>query len=282
MLEIAVPNKGSLSDKSVSLLAEAGYRSFRRGRELVLDDPDNDLRIFFLRPRDIAVYVGQGRIHAGITGRDLLLDSGSPAWEFSELGFARAQFRFAAPAGTMDSIGQISGRRVATSYRRLVQNYLAEKGIEAEVVRLDGAIESSIQLGVADLIADVVETGSTLRAAGLEVFGEPLLHSEAILITNEVGAADPAVDILNKRLQGVLLAKRHVLVDYHVPTQILAEAVQITPGFESPTVAPLADDNWRAVRAVVPRNNVNQVMDDLLRIGARGIIVTELIASRLG
>lgn len=282
MLEIAVPNKGSLSEKSVALLEEAGYRSRRRGRELVLDDPRNDLRIFFLRPRDIAVFVGQGRIHAGITGRDLLLDSTSPAQEFAPLDFARADFRFAAPAGTLEHIEQIDGKRVATSYRTLVQNYLRERGINAEVVRLDGAIESSIQLGVADLIADVVETGSTLRAAGLEPFGEPLLRSEAILITNEKGRTDPAVDVLNKRLQGVLVAKRHVLVDYHVPTRILAEAVRITPGFESPTVAPLADNDWRAVRAVVPRSNVNQVMDDLLAIGSQGIIVTELIASRLG
>ncbi len=282
MLEIAVPNKGSLSEKSVQLLLEAGYRANRRGRELVVDDPENDLRIFFLRPRDIAVYVGQGRIHAGITGRDLLIDSGTPAQEYSQLGFARAKFRFAAPRGTIAQVREIAGKRVATSYRTLVENYLAERGIQADVVRLDGAVESSIQLGVADLIADVVETGSTLRAAGLEVFGEPLLESEAILITNVQGQADPAVEVLNRRLQGVLVAQQHVLVDYHVPVDVLPRAVEITPGFESPTVAPLADNAWRAVRAVVRRDKVNQVMDDLLAIGARGTIVTELIASRLG
>ncbi len=282
MLEIAIPNKGSLSEKSVSLLEEAGYRSRRRGRELVLDDPDNDLRIFFLRPRDIAVYVGQGRIHAGITGRDLLADSRIKAHEYAPLGFAKATFRFAAPRGTMNSLGEIQGKRVATSYRNLVLNFLSERGIDADVVRLDGAVESSIQLGVADLIADVVETGSTLRAAGLEVFGEPLIESEAILITNDHGVNDPAVAVLNRRLQGVLVAKQHVLVDYHVPLAILPVAEGITPGFESPTVSPLADTDWCAVRAVVGRKKVNQVMDDLLEIGAKGIIVSELIASRLG
>ena len=282
MLEIAIPNKGSLSEKSVELLEEAGYRSRRRGRELVLDDPNSDLRIFFLRPRDIAVYVGQGRIHAGITGRDLLADSRVVAHEYAPLGFARATFRFAAPAGTITTLEQIRGKRIATSYRNLVLNYLDQRGIEADVVRLDGAVESSIQLGVADLIADVVETGSTLRAAGLEVFGEPLIESEAILITNQAGAKDPAVAVLNRRLQGVLLAKKYVLVDYHVPAEILADAEKITPGFESPTVSPLADTDWRAVRAVVSRSSMNQVMDDLLAVGAKGIIVSELIASRLG
>ncbi len=281
MLEIAIPNKGSLSEKSVELLSEAGYRSRRRGRELVLDDPANDLRIFFLRPRDIAVYVGQGRIHAGITGRDLLADSETDAKEFSALGFAKATFRFAAPIGTMDGLEQIQGKRIATSYQKLVEDYLATQGIVASVVRLDGAVESSIQLGVADLIADVVETGSTLRAAGLKVFGEPLIHSEAILITNDSLKTNSAVEVLNRRLQGVLVAKRHVLVDYHVPVSILPDAERITPGFESPTVSPLADRSWCAVRVVVRRDHVNRVMDDLLAIGAQGIIVSELIASRL-
>lgn len=281
MLEIAVPNKGSLSEASVKMLAEAGYRSLRRGRELVLDDPENDLRIFFLRPRDIAVYVGAGRIHAGITGRDLLLDSGTTAVEYDSLGFGRSKFRFAAPIGTMSTIQDISGKRVAASYDHLVDNYLKAHGVEAEVVHLDGAVESSVQLGVADVIADVVETGSTLKTAGLEVFGEPLLESEAILITSLVHQEEPAIGVLNRRLQGVLIARRHVLVDYNIQIGDLPQAVQIAPGFDSPTVSPLADSEWRAVRVVVERDKVNQVMDDLLLVGARGIIVTELVASRL-
>lgn len=281
MLEIAIPNKGTLSEKAIDLLVEAGYRARRRGRELVLDDPRSDLRIFFLRPRDIAVYVGTGRIHAGITGRDLLIDSKAPAKEYSSLDFGRASFRFAAPKGTMTSLADIQGKRIASSYVHLVQQYLADKAIEAEVVHLDGAVESSIQLGVADLIADVVETGSTLRAAGLEVFGEPLLESEAVLIASQAAFNEAAVAGFNRRLQGVIVARKHVLVDYNVPLEALPAAVKITPGFESPTVAPLADTDWRAVRAVVKRDEVNQVMDDLLEVGAQGIIVTELVASRL-
>ncbi len=280
MLRIAVPNKGSLSDPAIQMLAEAGYRR-RRDRELVLPDPDNDVEFFFLRPRDIAVYVGTGTVDVGVTGRDLLLDSGTSAVEHRPLGFARSTFRFAAPAGTMTDVEQLAGKRVATSYDVLVGNYLAERGIEASVVHLDGAVESSVQLGIADAVADVVETGSTLRAAGLEVFGEPILHSEAVLIRPASKPADAAVAVLDRRLQGVLVARQYVLMDYDVPVEHVEKAVAVTPGLESPTVSPLHDGNWRAVRAMVRRENANRVMDELYEVGARAIIVTSIHASRL-
>lgn len=281
MLQIALPNKGSLSEASVSMLSEAGYRCKRRGRELVIEDLDNDVRIFFLRPRDIAVYVGAGHVHAGITGRDLLLDSETEAIEYEPLGFGRSQFRFAGPVGQFSSIADIEGKRVAASYDHLVNNFLKDRGVSATVVHLDGAVESSVQLGVADLIADVVETGSTLRAAGLEIFGDPILSSEAVLITTQTHVDHPALRVLSRRLQGVLIARRHVLVDYNLKANDLSLAVKIAPGFESPTVSPLADPDWLAVRVVVERDQVNKVMDQLLGIGAQGIIVTELASSRL-
>lgn len=281
MLRIAVPNKGSLSDSSVDLLAEAGYRSRRRGRELVLDDPQNEAQLFFLRPRDIAVYVGQGRVHAGITGRDLVADSPAGALELMGLGFGRSKFRFAAPPQTATTIQDLQGRRVAASYDNLVRNYLAERGVQADVVHLDGAVESSVRLGVADAIADVVETGSTLRAAGLEVFGEAIMESEAVLITGERHLGKPKLKVLERRLQGVLVARDHVLIDYNIRDVDLQAAIEITPGLDSPTVSPLADPYWLAVRAVAARKTMNRTMDDLLAVGAKGIIVTELAASRI-
>ena len=280
MLRIAVPNKGSLSDPAIQMLAEAGYRR-RRDRELVLPDPNNDVEFFFLRPRDIAVYVGYGTVDVGITGRDLLLDSGTSAVEHRSLGFARSTFRFAAPAGTIRSVEELAGKRVATSYDVLVENYLAERGVEASVVHLDGAVESSVQLGIADAVADVVETGSTLRAAGLEVFGDPILQSEAVLIRPASKPEDAAVAVLDRRLQGVLVARQYVLMDYDVPVEHVEKAVAVTPGLESPTVSPLHDGNWRAVRAMVLRENANRVMDELYGVGARAIIVTTIHASRL-
>ncbi|MCI6410798.1 MAG: ATP phosphoribosyltransferase [Schaalia hyovaginalis] len=281
MLRIAVPNKGSLSEPAIELLAEAGYRTRRRGRELVLTDAVNDVELFFLRPRDIAVYVGSGSIHAGITGRDLLLDSATRAVEHRALGFARSTFRFAAPIGRIGDLREIAGKRVGASYDHLVRSYLESKGIEAEVVHLDGAVESSVRLGVADLIADVVETGSTLRAAGLEVFGEPILESEAVLITREELREDPALATLDRRLRGVQVARSYVVVDFNVREQDLAKTIAIAPGFDSPTISPLLDSDWRAVRVMVEVKGINLVLDRLHEAGARGIIVTELKASRL-
>ena len=281
VLRIAVPNKGSLSEPAATMLTEAGYRTRRTGRELVLLDEANEVELFFLRPRDIAVYVGQGTVHAGITGRDLLLDSGVEAVEHLPLGFARSTFRFAAPAGTMRSLDDVEGRRVATSYDVLVRGYLAAQGVDAQTVHLDGAVESSVQLGVADLIADVVETGTTLRAAGLETFGEPILASEAVLITTERYRDAPGLATLVRRLEGVLRARSYVLVDYDVPMSRLHLAAALTPGLESPTVSPLQNPDWVAVRSMVPRAEVNRVMDELYEAGARAILVSSLLACRL-
>ncbi|WP_263120285.1 ATP phosphoribosyltransferase [Cellulomonas fimi] len=282
MLKIAVPNKGSLSEPAAAMLSEAGYRQRRDSRELVLPDPDNGVEFFFLRPRDIAVYVGTGTVDVGVTGRDLLLDSESPAVEHLRLGFARSTFRFATQAGTLSDVQQVAGRRVATSYPVLVTDYLRGQGVEpAEVVRLDGAVETAIRLGVADVIADVVETGTTLRAAGLEVFGDPILKSEAVLIRRAEGEEPAGLDVLTRRIQGVLTAREYVLMDYDVPVSLVDQAVAITPGLESPTVSPLHNGEWAAVRAMVRRAETNRVMDALYDLGARAILVTSIHACRL-
>lgn len=282
MLRIAVPNKGSLSDPAVSMLREAGYRGRRDGgRELVVRDEENGIDFFYLRPRDIAVYVGAGTVDAGITGRDLLFDSRAAAVERMALGFGESTFRFAAPVGTATTIADIAGKRVATSYDILVGDHLAAHGVDATVVHLDGAVESSVELGVADVVADVVETGSTLRAAGLAVFGPPILLSEAVLIAPRDREVASGLDVLERRLQGVLVARRYVLMDFDIPVSKIAEAVAVAPGFESPTVSPLHDRDWAAVRVMVPRERTNIVMDQLYNIGARAILVTSIHACRI-
>ncbi len=282
MLRIAVPNKGSLSEPSCDMLREAGYRQRRDTRELVLVDPENDIEFFYLRPRDVAVYVGSGTVDAGITGRDLLLDSGADAVEHLPLGFGGSTFRFAARPDAVRTIEEIDGRRVATSYPVLVRDHLAARGVTATVVRLDGAVESAVRLGVADVVADVVSTGTTLRGAGLEVFGEPLLRSEAVLIRPVAMTEVPTqLEVLARRLQGVLVAQQYVLMDYDVPQHLVDQAVAITPGLESPTVSPLHDSSWSAVRAMVRRDQTNRVMDTLYELGARAILVTSIHACRL-
>jgi ATP phosphoribosyltransferase len=281
MLRIAVPNKGSLSEPATQMLVEAGYRQRTDTRELVLIDAENDAEFYFLRPRDIAVYVGSGRLDVGITGEDLLLDSGAPAETILHLGFGTSTFRFAGRPGVAESVADLDGMRVATAYPGVVERYLRDCGVSAEVIRLDGAVETAVRLDVADVIADVVSTGTTLRNAGLAIFGEPMLSSQAVLVRPSGSDAAPRVEQLVRRLQGVIIAQQYVLMDYDIPDDLIEKAVAITPGFESPTVSPLHNKGWSAVRSMVQRRRTNQLMDELWELGARGILVTDIHACRL-
>jgi ATP phosphoribosyltransferase len=281
VLKIAVPNKGSLADASIEILKEAGYRQRVDSRDLVLTDPENGVEFYYLRPRDIALYVGTGELEAGITGRDLLIDSGADAQEILSLGFGSSTFRFAGPAANSWKVEDLSGKRVATAYPGLVEDYLSKLGVKATVVRLDGAVESSVRLGVADVIADVVSTGNTLRQAGLSIFGDPILQSEAILISRNSKDLPVDLQILLRRLQGVVTARQYVLLDYDIPRINVDQACAITPGLESPTISPLQKEDWVAVRAMVLRKDTNRLMDELWALGARGILVTDIHACRL-
>jgi ATP phosphoribosyltransferase len=279
MLRIAVPNKGSLAETASEMLAEAGYAGRRDPRALNVVDARNDVEFFFLRPRDIATYVGSGALDVGITGRDLLLDSGSTAAEIASLDFGASTFRFAAAAGRFDGIGDLAGVRVATSYPGLVGEFLAKAGVEAILVKLDGAVESAVRLGVADAVADVVSTGSTLRAQGLEIFGPVILESTAVLVSARPD--HPGITTLARRLQGVLVARQFVLMDYDLPVALIERAAKITPGLESPTVSPLRDREWVAVRVMVRREDTNHIMDELYELGARAILVSPIHAARI-
>jgi ATP phosphoribosyltransferase len=292
MLRIAVPNKGTLSAPAAQMLRDAGYRQRTDPKDLVCRDPDNNVEFFYLRPRDIATYVGSGDLDLGVTGRDLLVDSGVPARELLDLDFGGATFHWAARPGAVDTVADIKGRRIATAFAGVVRRYLDEHGISAEVVQLDGAVENAVRLGVADLIADVVETGTTLRQAGLVTVGEPLMRSSAILIgrtpleddpastTESVGKAAGAAQLL-RRLQGVLVARRYVMLVYDVRADLLEQATGLTPGIESPTVSPLHREGWVAVQSMVPRRDVHRIMDELYDLGARAILVTDIGNCRL-
>lgn len=278
-LKVALPNKGSLAEPAISIFRSAGFRQRSDGKDLIFLDPENDVEFYYLRPRDIATYVGGGELDLGITGRDLLLDSGAMAEEILDLEFGRSTMRFAAPESSgIGSLDDIKGKRIATSYPHLVERYIKTAGIDAKIIELDGAVESSVRLGVADLIADVVATGSTLRQSGLVPFGEPLSVSTAVLIAR---GKDPSFDLLVRRLQGVVFARQYVLIDYDIPKKDLAAACGVTPGFESPTISPLQKEGWFAVRAMVPRQEMHQIMDRLYGIGARGVLITEIHSCRL-
>jgi ATP phosphoribosyltransferase len=281
VLKIALPNKGSLAEDSIRILGDAGYRQRSDSRDLITVDSENEIEFYYLRPRDIAIYVSSGELDLGITGEDLLIDSGVSAKILLKLGYGKSTFRFACPAAVANgaSVASLQGKRIATSYPGILDQALRRLGVSAQIVSLDGAVESSIKLGVADAIADVVSTGTTLKQAGLAIIGEPILESEAVLI----GAKEPTEEAANliRRLTGVIIARQYVLMDYDIKTELIDTACAITPGFESPTISPLRVDGWSAVRAMVPRKSAQKVMDELWSIGARGILVTDIHACRL-
>jgi ATP phosphoribosyltransferase len=282
MLKIALPNKGSLSEDAVQLIREAGYNCRRYSRELIVFDNANQVEFVFLRPRDIAIYVSEGILDMGVTGRDLALDSGADVIELMSLGFGRSDFRYAVPAETDLTPDQFAGKRIATSYPRLVAEDLKRREVDAEIIRLDGAVEISIRLGVADAIADVVQTGRTLKAAGLKVVGLPMLHSEAILAarTRDIEREERVHTFLD-RIRGIVVAREYVMVEYDIPETLLEMACVITPGIESPTVSPLSKKGWVAVKSMSKKRDVNAIMDSLTKIGAKGIIVTDIRTCRI-
>lgn len=281
MLRVAVPNKGALARPASEMLAEAGYRQRHEQRDLTVLDPVNNVEFFFLRPKDIAIYVGSGELDLGITGRDYVLDSGAPVRERLALAFAGSTFRYAAPAGREWSVADLAGKRVATSLSRLVRSDLQRRGVQAEVIQLDGAVEISIQLGVADAVADVVESGRTLRQHNLVPFGDIICSSEAVLVEGRNSDDERAKGQLAARLQGVVFAQQYVMLDYNCPRELLDEATKMTPGLESPTMAPLADDRWVAVRAMVPRSDAPVIMDQLAEVGAKAILSSDIRSCRL-
>ncbi|GAA4845902.1 ATP phosphoribosyltransferase [Saccharopolyspora rosea] len=282
MLRVAVPNKGTLAGPASEMLAEAGYRQRHETRDLTVLDTANDVEFFFLRPKDIAIYVGSGELDLGITGRDLANDSGAPVRERLALGFGGSTFRYAAPAGPGEwTVADLRGKRIATSYPRLVGDDLARHGVQAEVIRLDGAVEISIQLGVADAIADVVGSGRTLRQHGLVAFGDPICQSEAVVVERDGADDEQAKDQLIARLQGVVFAQQYVMLDYNCPRELLETATELTPGLGSPTMSPLADEQWVAVRAMVSRKEAPAIMDRLAAAGAKAILSSDIRACRL-
>ncbi len=280
MLRVAVPNKGALSESAAAVLAEAGYRKRSDSKDLTVLDIANDVEFFFLRPKDVAIYVGAGTLDLGITGRDLARDSGAQVDEELAMGFGSSTFRYAAPAGQKWTVADLAGKRIATSYPNLVREDLASRGMTAEIIRLDGAVEISIQLGVADAIADVVGSGRTLRQHDLEAFGEALCDSEGVLISRAGVDPDKKATQFIKRVQGVVFGQQYVMIDYDCPRSLLDQATAITPGLESPTVAPMADPEWAAVRAMVPRRDHQNLMDELSELGARAILASDIRSCR--
>jgi len=282
MLRIAIPNKGQLADPTQKLLREAGYLRSHHPRDLVVSDPENDVEFFFLRPRDVATYVGAGTLDFGITGKDLLIDSKSKAESIMDLGFGQSSFRLAVTADkSSKSISGLNGMKIATSYPNILQSWLDKSSIKAEIVVLEGAVENAVRLGVADAVADVVDTGTTLKQAGLVIIGDPILVSQSVLLRGSNTKDSVETENFIRRVSSVLVAREYVMIDYDIEQSKVELASKITPGIESPTISPLHLAGWVAVRAMTKRKEMHRVMDELYAAGAKGVIVTEIMACRL-
>jgi ATP phosphoribosyltransferase len=288
MLRVALPNKGTLAEPAATMMREAGYRQRSDSRDLSIADDDNDIEFFYLRPKDIATYVGSGDLHLGVTGADLKEESGSQVQSLLELGFGASKFRYAAlDEGEIKTVEDLEGKRIATSYPRLVRAHLARARVRAEIVKLDGAVEISVHLGLADAVADVVSSGRTLRQHGLVVIGEAIAESQATLIEREprpdreqTAEVARMKRVFTERLRGVVLARQYLMMEYDCPKTVKEQAIKITPGLQAPTISPLADDNWVAVRSMVRRNAANRVMDQLAALGAKAILTTDIRSCR--
>ena len=281
LLRIGVPSKGRLSELAAALLADAGLSFRRTERSLFARCRDMPVEVTFLRTDDIPVLAAEGAIDLGITGADLVAESGAELVHRLDLGVGSCRLALCvADDSAVTQPRELHGRRVATSFPRITRRWLADHGAEAHLVELTGSVEVMIALGVADAIVDLVETGSTLAANRLRILAE-IGRYETVLVQNPALADAALADRIVRRLEGIVIARSWSLLEYNVPRDRLAEAERITPGFDSPTVMALEDAAWCAVRAMVRRDGVHAVMERLEAIGASAIIETQIANCRL-
>ena len=278
---IGVPSKGRLADISTQLLKDAGLRFRRQDRSLFARVQEMPIDVTFLRTDDIPVLCREGAIDLGITGGDLVAESGGELTTRLSLGVGNCRLAVCVPeSGEIHKPVDLAGKRIATSFPNVTQQYLANYGAVAHTVDLTGSVEVMIALGVADAIVDLVETGSTLAANRLRVLDE-IDSYETVVVQNPHTPHTALADRIVRRIEGVVIARAYSLLEYNVPTKKLAEAEKITPGFNSPTVNRLEDENWHSVRAMVKRGEVIEIMEQLEGLGATAILETAIANCRL-
>ena len=283
MFKVVLPNKGSLAEGAMNLFNLAGYCCKSNSKELICYDKKNQIEFVFLRPKDIATYVDAGIFDLGITGRDIVRDSDFDLCELMPLGFGKSAMYFIIPnERDFSSVEQFAGVKIACSYPRLLEKYLQKKNIKSNIIKLDGAVEVSIHLGIADVIVDVVETGTTIKEAGLKTVGESIIKSEAILIGTKVLEKLPEqAQKMVLRLQGVITAKNYIMIEYDIKKELLEEACALCRGIYSPTLTQLHNKDWFSVKVMATKVQENVLIDQLYELGAKGIVVTALTNCRI-
>jgi len=280
-LRIGVPSKGRLSEIAADLLKQAGLNFRRQERSLFARVGEMPVDITFLRTDDIPVLCAEGAIDMGITGSDLLAEAGADVITRLALGIGKCRLALCVPDDAhITTAAELDGKRLATSFPNVTRRYLAQHRADAHLVNLGGSVEIMIALGVADAIVDLVETGSTLAANRLRVLAE-IGRYESVLIQNKARREAELADRVVRRLEGVIIARSWSLLEYNLPREKLSEAEKITPGFNSPTVNSLEDPAWCAVRVMVRRGEVIEVMEKLELLGAHAILETQINNCRL-
>ncbi|MEP7215270.1 MAG: ATP phosphoribosyltransferase [Anaerolineaceae bacterium] len=280
MIKVALPNKGQLFEPTVELLTSCGYKVSKSPKSLSSLDPENNVEFYFLRPGDIPLYVASGVLDAGITGKDFAAEKDQPSEPLLDLNYGYSKLCAAvladSPHQTLDEVARL---RIATSFPTITRRFFA--GCALEIAELEGAVEISVRLGIADAVVDVVETGSTLEQAGLRIVGEPLFRSNAGFFAQPGREEHEDVRVMRSRLQGRLVAYEYRMVEYDCPVGLVGVATRITPGIESPTITALQDEGWLSVKAMVKANRANQIMDELSRVGCKGILLTTIESARI-
>eukprot|EP00816_Leptocylindrus_hargravesii_P002508 CAMPEP_0196805926 /NCGR_PEP_ID=MMETSP1362-20130617/5780_1 /TAXON_ID=163516 /ORGANISM="Leptocylindrus danicus, Strain CCMP1856" /LENGTH=298 /DNA_ID=CAMNT_0042179137 /DNA_START=55 /DNA_END=951 /DNA_ORIENTATION=- len=282
--KMAVPKKGRLYEKCLAMLKGAGIEFRREARLDVAVCKGIPLTLVFLPASDIATYVGDGNVDLGITGYDVVKESESVVERVLDLGFGKCKLCVQAPVrdGITDP-AVLAGGRIVTSFPSLTKQFFAkydeEKGVTTKVKFVSGSVEAACGLGLADAVVDLVETGTTMRAAGLEVVAD-VLETESILIANPNSEHKDLVTLIEKRIEGYIVATKHVMITYNVSNELLESAMKITPGKRSPTVTNLVDGNFKSVSSLVKKGEVVTKMDELSELGATDILVFDIGNSR--
>lgn len=280
-LRIGIPSKGRLADAAAELLIEAGLKFRRSERSLFARVRDMPIDVTFLRTDDIPVLCAEGAIDLGITGGDLVEESGAELVRRLALGLGNCRLAFCVPEDSaIKRPGDLAGARIATSFPNITERYLARHKVSGHIVELTGSVEVMIALGVADAIVDLVETGSTLAANRLRILDE-IGQYESVLVQNEATGQQQLCDRVVRRLEGVVIARSYSMLEYNVPADKLAAAEKLTPGFESPTVNKLEEEGWFSVRSMVKRSEVIGIMEQLEALGATAILETAIVNCRL-
>lgn len=281
-LRIGLPSKGRLAEESTALFKQAGIKFRRQDRSLFAQVKGMPIEIIFLRGSDIPVLCAEGALDMGLTGLDSVHEAGVDLDIRLRLGVGKCRMSICVPdASDYKTVKDLDGKRIATSFPDITQRHFEANGCKpGHIVELSGSVEIMINLGIADAIVDLVETGSTLVANKLHVM-EDIESYEVVVLQNKNVRLPEVADIVTRRLEGVVIAKAWSLLEYNVPTAQIEAAKKITPGFKSPTISKLEDPEWSAIRVMVHRKSLNEVMDQLEAIGATAILETSINNCRL-